>query len=103
MPRFEAHLTAPKEAAAAIRHVADFNAHDPGWIYSEISGCPLLGKGTYCYLTSYDTDDQNLHRRLERIAADCRAQGVEPLRLKIERIIYDTRTGVNELPVSSRG
>lgn len=90
MPRYEAHLTFSVGHASTVRQAAT----DYGWVYSQITGCPLLGPGTYCYLTNYSTDAHKLHHDLvdiqHRVNAPC-------LRAKIERIVYDTKTGVYEL------
>jgi hypothetical protein len=91
---FEAHMTFPKEA---YQHV-DTLGTVHGWTFSQITGCPMLGQGTYCYLTGYSKDDPGLLRRImEQITADAFLLGIEPLRCKIEHIVYDSKTGVNEI------
>lgn len=69
-----------------------------GWTFSQISGCPLLGQGTYCYLTGYSKDDpRKLRDIMRQITDDAKLLGVEPLRCKIEHIVFDSKTGVNEI------
>lgn len=95
MPRYEAHITCDLKDAKAVEDLA--SAYSMDWVYSQIAGCPILGKGTYCYLTGYSPDQEQLHSRVQATASLLRRGGVEPLRLKIERIVFDTKTGVNEL------
>ena len=91
--RFEAHITFPKHTH---KHVEAAGERE-GWVFSAITGCPLLGQGDYCYLTSYDTDSDKLLASMDTVAATLAKQGIIALRLKIERIVYDTKTGVDEL------
>jgi hypothetical protein len=94
MPRYESHITCDKEHAHRVEAIAKLQ----GWSYSAIAGCPLLGQGTYCYLTGYDGESADrLRDRVEDTARLLREEGIEPLRLKIEQIIWDTKTGVNEI------
>jgi hypothetical protein len=92
-PCYEAHLTYDQDWSKALRDWAD----DSWWVFSEISGCPILGQGTYCYLTGYDPDPQILLDEMNANIEDLRLLGMEPLRAKIEHIVYDTKTGRNEL------
>jgi hypothetical protein len=91
---YEAHMTFDKEHAQRVEYLGD----EWGWAYSVITGCPLLGQGTYCYLTSYHpTEPERLRKDMELIEAAARSAGFPVLRSKIEHIVYDTKTGVNEL------
>jgi hypothetical protein len=92
MARFESHITIDKRHEVQVAAMA--TTHD--WKFSVITGCPLLGPGTYCYLTGYDTNQDKLRKRVEETAELLKAAGIEPLRLKIERITWDTKTGVDE-------
>jgi hypothetical protein len=92
--RFEAHLTFDVLYGTEVRKVSDA---DPTWVFSQITGCPLLGPGTYCYLTGYDTDPEDLLTRMNFVASVVKGRGIPVLRSKIERIVYDTKTGVNEV------
>lgn len=91
--RFEAHITLDKTHATEVAKVAD----STGWTFSQITGCPLLGPGTYCYLTGYNTDDQKLMEAMDDNVVALAHKGIVALRLKIERIVYDTKTNVNEV------
>jgi hypothetical protein len=93
MPRYESHITVDKQWAAAVEGLAK----DYDWSYSVIAGCPLLGQGTYCYLTGYSTDAAQLKKRVELTAEHLRVLGIKPLRCKIEEIVWDTKTGVDEI------
>lgn len=92
-PCHEAHITLNQ----ADRKVAEDIAAQFGWVFSEISGCPILGQGTYCYLTGYDPDAIVLFSEMATIAAVCRGRGLTVHREKIERIVYDSKTQRNEL------
>ena len=92
-PCHEAHIT----LAQADRKTAERIADQFGWVFSEISGCPILGQGTYCYLTGYDPDAATLLAEIDTVAAACRREGLTVHREKIERIVYDTKTCRNEL------
>jgi hypothetical protein len=89
----EAHITANLLDATEVRKVGD----EIGWVFSQISGCPLLGQGTYCYLTSYDRDAARLRRELEQACQLLKKRGIDVLRSKIEHIVFDSKTGVDEM------
>lgn len=93
MPRFEAHITCDKEHAKQAEDIAQ----KTGWFFSVIAGCPILGKGTYCYLTNYDSDERALLSSMYIVQADLHALGIMEKRMKIERIVFDTKTNHNEL------
>lgn len=94
MQRYEAHLTFEKLWSTEVRKIVE---QHPTWVFSEITGCPLLGPGTYCYLTGYNTDPIALLTDMDDVARACAQVGIPALRRKIEHIVYDTKTGVNEL------
>jgi hypothetical protein len=92
MPRFEAHITTNLPDAIKVREVGEA----AGWKFSQIHGCPIMGDKTYCYLTAYDVDIQSLHSNLMAVVMMLSGFGIVVERAKIERIIFDTKTGVNE-------
>lgn len=92
-PCYEAHITLAQDD----RKAAEDLAATFGWVFSEISGCPILGQGAYCYLTGYDPDPLTLYGEMATIAAACRGRGLTVHREKIERIVFDTKTCRNEL------
>ncbi len=102
MPRYEAHITLDKEYAAIAQDLAE---KIPGpWVYSAITGCPILGQGTYCYLTSYDESLAAMHFRLEQMRKIMVwKHQIVPLRMKIERIVFDTKTEINEIDLRLHG
>lgn len=95
MQKFESHLTA---------HIKDAEYLEKGctseseFKFSKIEGDALMGAKPHCYITTYDTDPKKLLQRNE-FARDFLSKefGVATLRIKIEEIIYDTKTGVNNL------
>lgn len=91
--KFEAHATFAIADWMAVQRIGV--QHD--WKYSQIDGDALMGPKAFCYLTAYDSDCLMLHQRLEAVALEADAMGVKILRGKIEHIVYDTKTGVNEL------
>ena len=50
--RFEWHITVDK----AHRSIAMMLAKQRGHTFSEITGCPILGQGTYCYITGFSVE-----------------------------------------------
>jgi hypothetical protein len=94
MPRYESHITVDKQHAKEVENIGNLY----GMKFSVIAGCPLLGSGTYCYLTHYDGESaERLRDKVLEVDAHLMAAGIKPLRLKIEQIIWDTKTGVNEI------
>lgn len=90
---YEAHITADQQFHRQMEELAW-----GGWVYSQITGCPILGQGTYCYLTGYHPKDRKvLLEELNAICTKLNRAGVPVLRAKIEHIVYDTKTGVNEI------
>jgi hypothetical protein len=94
--RFEWHITVP----GASRSEAMKLAEQTGWVFSEITGCPILGQGTYCYITGYHTEFNSALGTVRAIAESLRAREVKVLREKIENIVYDTKTGMGH-PVAT--
>lgn len=93
MPKFETHITCPIEFAATVERVGE----EHGFKFSKIDGDALMGAKPYCYLTAYEPDADRLYERMRGACLTLILQNVPILREKIERIIYDTKTSVNEL------
>lgn len=94
--RHEAHMTFPEEFKVQVKEISD---NWPSWKFSVIHGCPLLGLDkTYCYLTSYHPEDgQTLVDEMADMKMVAESRGIPTLRMKVERIVFDSKTGVNEL------
>lgn len=86
---YEAHLTYAEEFGPQVEQRCP-----PGWKFSTIAGDPVLGKARYCYLTSHGKFARTLLLRA-RVAE--LVLGLPCLRLKIEKIVYDTKTGIDEV------
>jgi len=93
MSKFEAHITMPRDKAEDVEKWAEIS----GWKFSQIDGDPLMGKQAYCYLTNYDTDGKRLLMRTVTLGLNLQEHGIPVLRQKIEQIIYDTKTNVDEI------
>lgn len=91
--KFESHITFPISSAKTVEKIGIFS----GWKYSQIEGDALLGAKPYCYLTAYEPTEEELYNRMMTVKAFAETSGIEVLRTKIERIIYDSKTGLNEL------
>lgn len=87
---FECHVTVPRQHAAEAEKVAK----EVHWKFSQIDGDPVLGKETFAYLTTHDTDYSRMMRRMSSLSDRLDGLGVEVLREKIELIMYDTKKGV---------
>lgn len=103
--KFESHITLLREHSIAVNEIAQFT----GWTYSQIDGDPIMGKQAYCYLTAYDASPHILHSRMMEVVRLCKASQVEPLRTKIEAIVFDSKTDVDVLgmgeqrPIETQG
>lgn len=102
MARFEAHITIDKQHASQVQCLAEDAAAglSTDWVFSQITGCPILGQGTYCYLTAYDSDSRRLFERMNKIIFHLATLSIPVLRSKIEHIVYDTKTNINELAIN---
>jgi hypothetical protein len=61
------------------------------WPDSQIDGDPVLGSGTYCYLSAHAMSEEHLRSQMFATAESLRAQGIPPIRLIIEKIVYDSK------------
>lgn len=84
---FECHITCNLADAVAAAAVAE----ELHWSTSEIERDPVLGKASYFYLTSHDTDLTRMQTRMAAARVNLIAAGVPVVREKIEVIIYDTK------------
>jgi hypothetical protein len=92
MPKYEAHITLDKAVAPRVK------AGLKDWQYSAIDDDPIMGQKPYCYLTAYDPDAKMLKARMDQVVDILNTEmGIEVLRTKVERIIFDSKTGVDEL------
>lgn len=63
-----------------------------GWKFSAIDGDPILGAKPHCYLTCHTKDWIEMWSKMFSKVQQIRDQtGREPLREKIELIVYDTK------------
>lgn len=88
--RFEAHITVDKVHASRLKEGLD------GWMYS--ADDPIMGQKPYCYLTNYSKYVKQLASDMEAIADKLEGEmNIPVLSTKIERIVFDSKTGVNEI------
>jgi len=98
MHKFEAHITCHVNQADEVKIIGvEF-----GWKFSCIEGDALMGPKPYCYLTGYSTDKHELYFNVQRLTVTLQRRGVEVLRSKIEQIIFDTKTGIDELAIGEQ-
>ena len=83
---FECHLTYNVADSALIETFAT-----EGWKFSAIDGDPILGAKPHCYLTCHHTDWVQMWSKMFNKVQHIREHGKEPLREKIELIVYDTK------------
>lgn len=91
--KFESHVTCDVADAIVVERVAN----QAGWKFSRIDGDALMGAKPHCYLTAYSPDAQTLKDDMDVVVELLKFNHVPVLRQKIERIIFDTKTGVDEL------
>lgn len=92
MAKYEAHITCPREQSEKLKIFCI-----DGWKYSAFDADPIMGDKPFAYLTAYDADSGLLLMRMNYLTKLLRQVGITILREKIERIIYDTKTGVDEI------
>lgn len=97
MAKYEAHMTFDKKHADDLKHLAETDSDFSGWQYSAIDDDPIMGQKPYCYLTAYNSEAKKLLDFMHDIKRILNWEGIETLRLKVERIIYDSKTGVDEM------
>ncbi len=95
MRKFESHLTAHINNADVVEKFCKDSLITLK--FSKIEGDALLGDKPYCYITAYHTDADRLLLIMDTARQELNKLGVETLRIKIEEIIYDTKTGVNSI------
>jgi hypothetical protein len=93
MPKFESHITFHINDADKVKALGETR----GWKFSQIEGDALMGAKPYCYLTAYDPNERTMFSNMLSVVAAATDQSVGVLRTKIERIIWDSKTGVDEL------
>src|SRR5690349_9915611 len=95
MSKYEAHITFDKQYAEKLK--PGLATSTVNWQYSAIDDDPIMGQKPYCYWTGYSSDPNVLLGSMQAVSWALTGSGVPVLRQKIERIIYDTKTGVDEL------
>jgi hypothetical protein len=55
------------------------------------AGDPVLGNGTYFYLTTHSNEEIEIRRRMYAAKRALDSAGASVLRMKIEEIVLDTR------------
>lgn len=96
--KFEAHITLDRtdETIEALKE--GFN----GWAYSAITDDPIMGQKPYVYLTSYSPYVRKLMNEMKDTTTKLEELGIKPLRAKIERIVFDSKTGWNEITLHTK-
>jgi hypothetical protein len=90
MMSYECHVT----TTVAHAEAAEVLARALGWKTSEIKRDPVLGDGSHFYLTTHGNNFVSVKIRMHTLADSMKACGIPVVREKIERIVYDTKTGV---------
>lgn len=90
---YECHITvALTDGPAAAAAVAKLDA---GWKTSEIARDPILGDETYFYLTCHADTWDAIRTKMNCAVFALGVAGCPfPIRLKVEHIVYDTKTGI---------
>lgn len=88
---YECHIT----TTVAHAQTASNLARALGWKTSEIKRDPVLGDDSYFYLTTHHSKRDVLTNSMSRMNDLLVEARVPVLRLKIEHIVFDTKTGVD--------
>lgn len=92
---YECHVTMSGNKEAIKKCVEKLK-----WKFSCIDGDPTLGDGLKCYATrhfNHKLKESAVLNELHRIADSLVNSGIEVLRRKIERVIYDDRSSTVRL------
>lgn len=87
---FECHITMLGNPSDIRPHVEEFK-----WKFSAIDGDPSLGDGIKCYATRHfnaKKDTKDVLRELHLTADFLVMRGINVIRRKLERIIFDDRS-----------
>lgn len=91
---YECHLTFEAKWAKQIEEASDaLTQAGVPWKFSKIDGDPILGENIYCYLTKHSENGWSM---IEEVPLVMNFTIVEPIRVKLEKIMYDTKTGTDE-------
>lgn len=94
--KYEAHVTFDVQHAETIKEWEGLFGLE--WKYSAFDADPIMGAKPFCYLTGYATNERELLYLMRHLTQEIlRRHNIVALREKIERIIFDTKTGVNEI------
>lgn len=93
MSSYEAHITYDRKHADYVIKLSERT----GWKFSQIDGDPVLGHEVRCYLTHYDVDAYGLLHEMNDVVYMSTSDDIPHLRRKIERIIFDSVTGIDQL------
>lgn len=93
MRKYESHITCHVKDADLVEHIGSV----AGWKFSKIDGDALMGAKPYCYLTAYNPSQQLMYEDMIATQNILSKRGCEVLRTKIEEIIWDTKTGLNNM------
>lgn len=94
---YECHITCYLSDAKIAASVAQ----QFGWKTSEIARDPLLGDGTYFYLTKHADDYMTLYVEMSVAVVTLLRSDAFVVRQKIEHIVFDTKTGIDLQPAYS--
>lgn len=87
---YECHIT----TSVQFSEVATKIAKAEKWKTSEIARDPVLGDAVYFYLTKHSTSYIEIYKDMMYVKALLEANEAPVIRMKIELIMYDTKTGV---------
>ena len=91
--KFESHITCHIKDAAEVERIGTLY----NWKFSKIDGDALMGAKPFCYLTAYNPTKAGMYTDMLLRKSSLENAGVEVLRTKIEEIIWDTKTGLNNM------
>lgn len=96
---YEIHLTFNK---SEWEHLKSFENEllAFGFFFSCIDGDPALGAKPFCYITGYSNRVDELFEAA--MGAILTVAPSAPIRTKIERIVYDTKHGIDEIANEKR-
>lgn len=87
---YECHITSRSSEVSKIEPLAKKHRFKT----SEIARDPVMGDDVFFYCTSHGKDYADLYYRMRKLSDEMKQQEIPVLRLKIEHVVFDTKTGV---------
>lgn len=93
--KYEAHITFDRKYAMEVKGLS---VSSVGWSFSQIDGDPDVGNVVLCYLNARGDVYEDLLSEMMFLALSAKRVGIQPIRTKVEQILFDHRWGLDKEP-----